>query len=671
MGSYTGTGTTTGNVTTTGFRPAFLMVKATTTTSEWVILDNTRDPNPDPAKNVLHPNNTNADSTAAAGLYVKFTDTGFQPVGVGTDTNSSGQTYIYMAFADTRDAVFNFDASGNKNNFEPFNINSNGESETTYDLMKDTPSLVDENAANFAVFNPLAKTSSASTSNANLTGTTNTSTTEMILSTVGVSSGKWYWEVTPTSITSGGCMIGIRSTAAGVLANNFVSSTDGFGYYTTGNKYSPGASASYGASYTTNDVIGVALDMDAGTLTFYKNNVSQGTAFTSISGTYTPGISNGGATSGCTVQINFGQRPFAYTPPTGFLKLNTFNLPDLTIEDGSDYFAPVIYTGNGSNQDITTEHASDFVWIKSRSSTTSHGLYDNVRGTNKPLNSNNTNAEADYGAYGVDAFLSTGFGVTDIASSGYGVNENTVSYVAWSWKANGSGSSNTDGSVTSTVSANTTAGFSIVGFTAPSGTGNFTAGHGLGVTPAMVIVKTRDSGSAPWYTWSNTFSNLTDDYIRLNATSAKQTQSSGWGAGMTSSVIGLRAGYTTVATEDHIAYCFVEVEGYSSFGKYTGNGSTDGPFVYTGFRPAFIITKNSSGTGGWHMTDTTRFAFNSSSQMGYLDADTTAADVTARIYNTFANGFQIRDNGSVVNTNGSTYIYMAFAENPFKNANAR
>ncbi len=681
IGLYQNNNSTSGVTVTTGFRPAFIILKCTDAAERWFILDNARQVNnvSPPSTAWLVPNDTAAEgANGATTATIDFLDNGFQ---IKTTDPSTGEvsfgtrSYIYMAFADTTNARFNFDASGNKNNWLPNNINSNGESESTYDLMKDTPSLVDENAGNFATFNPLAKTSSASTSNANLTGTTNTSTTEMILSTVGVSSGKWYWEVTPTSITSGGCMIGIRSTAAGVLANNFVSSTDGFGYYTTGNKYSPGVSASYGASYTTNDIIGVALDMDAGTLTFYKNNVSQGTAFTSISGTYTPGISNGGATSGCTVQINFGQRPFAYTPPTGFKKLNTFNLPDSTIEKGDDYFNTVLWTGNtttnGVQQAITgVGFQPDFVWAKTRNQSFSHYLYDSVRGvgsSGKLLQSNNTNAEATN--VEMDSFDADGFTVE--YGSTQVLNWSSSNNVGWNWLAGNSTSTSTAGSVNSTVSVSTTAGFSVVGFTAPSGTGNFTAGHGLGVTPSMVIVKTRDSSSAPWYVWNKNFSNLTDDYMRLNATNAKQTQTSGWGAGMTSSVIGLKAGSTTVATENHIAYCFAEVEGYSSFGSYTGNGTSDGPFVYTGFRPSFVIIKETTNTGSWVMLDTTRSTYNVINNAS-LWADLSSAEGgSASYFDMLSNGFKIRDTDSDKNTSGETYIYMAFAENPFKNALAR
>jgi hypothetical protein len=657
------------------------MVKGTSLTSNWVILDNTRDPNPDPAKNVLMPDNTNADTTAATGLYTKFTDTGFQPVGTGTDTNSSGATYIYMAIADTTNARFNFDASGNKNNWLPNNINSNAESETTYDLMKDTPSLVDENAGNFATLNPLKNyNNTLADGNLNISASS-ASTTTVVLATIGVSSGKWYWEYMQTSTTGADlCLSGLaRDNVTLTATQSYIGmDSNGWGYYGTGWTYHNAvANQTYGATYGNNDVIGVAFDADAGTLVFYKNGVSQGTAYTGLtSGPYFPAFGDGGSTTNIAQNVNFGQQPFKYTPPTGFLKLNTFNLPDSTIEKGDDYFNTVLWTGNtttnGVQQAITgVGFQPDFVWAKTRNQAFSHYLYDSVRGvgsSGKLLQSNNTNAEATN--VEMDSFDTDGFTVE--YGSTQVLNWSSSNNVGWSWKASGTTASNTDGSVTSTVSVNTTAGFSIVGFTAPSGTGNFSAGHGLGVTPAMVIVKTRDSSVAPWYTWHNTFSNLTNDYMRLNATSAKQTQSSGWGAGMTSSVIGLKAGSTTVATENHIAYCFAEVEGYSAFGSYTGNGSTDGPFVYTGFRPAFVMVKVTAGAiydANWFMLDSARGTYNVNKP--FLAANNANAENSGATCADFlSNGFKLRITNSL-NDSNATYIYMAFAENPFKNANAR
>ena len=674
IGSYQNNNSTSGVTVTTGFRPAFIILKCTDAAERWFILDNARQVNnvSPPSTAWLVPNDSAAEgANGATTATIDFLDNGFQ---IKTTNPATGEvsfgtrTYIYMAIADTTNARFNFDASGNKNNWIPNNINSNAESETTYDLMKDTPSLVDENAANFAVLNPLRQVGGATITNGNLTLS---GSDDYTFGTIALpSSGKFYYEMTCGTVGST-VAVGVADSDAVIAAGDL--SADFRLYASNGNKYTTTGALAYGATYTTGDVIGVACDMTNNTISFYKNNVSQGNAFTDLADTtrWIPYLGSFNATGGGS--INFGQRPFAYTPPTGFLKFNTFNLPDSTIEKGDDYFNTVTFSGNGSAASVTgVGFQPDFIWAKNRTNAYNHELWDAIRGVNSDLASNNTSAEIT-DTNRLVSFDSDGFS--------YGTSSNLyvngTNSVAWNWKANGSGSSNTDGSVTATVSANTTAGFSIVGFTAPSGTGNFSAGHGLGVTPAMVIVKTRDSSSAPWYTWQNTFSNLTDDYMRLNATSAKQTQTSGWGAGMTSSVIGLKAGSTTVATENHIAYCFAEVEGYSAFGSYTGNGSTDGPIVYTGFRPAWILVKVATGqtnATSWNVFDTTRNTFNVIPTYLFLDSAGVESDSASTYFNTdiLSNGFKIRAGNTYgINQSGATYIYMAFAENPFKNANAR
>jgi len=561
------------------------------------------------------------------------------------------------------------DVSGNNNDYTIVNLQLTTSTASTYDSMKDVPTLTDEDKANYCTLQPTASNAACTMSNGNLTGATSTANSEIVLASLTMTSGKWYWEMTPTAITNGGCMIGVQeATDWNMHVFNFISSNNGVGYYTNGNKYTPGSAVAYGATYTTNDVIGVALDMDSGNIEFFKNNASQGSISAGLSGRYVPGFSNGGGTSACTVEANFGQRPFAYTPPSGYKAVNSYNLADSTIEDGSDYFNTVLYTGTGSSQSITgVGFQPDWTWIKERNGVADHGLYDAVRGVQKQIESSTTAAETTEST-GLTAFGSDGFTVGALAQ----LNTNTDTYVSWNWKANGSGSSNTVGDINSTVSANTTAGFSVVSYTG-NGTAGDTVGHGLGAAPKMIIVKNRDQADA-WqvYHASNT-ANPETDYLVLNTTAATADNINRWNdTAPTSTVFSLGdADEVNTNTEKYIAYVFAEIEGYSAFGRYTGNGSTNGPFIYTGFRPAFLITKNSTGTGGWHMTDTTRFAFNSSSQMGYSDADTSAAEVASRIYNVFSNGAQIRNSGSVVNTDGSEYIYMAFAENPFKNSLAR
>ena len=331
----------------------------------------------------------------------------------------------------------------------------------------------------------------------------------------------------------------------------------------------------------------------------------------------------------------------------------------------SDYFNVLTYTGTGATQTISgLGFQPDWVWIKGRSGATDHKLTDAVRGATKSLESNTTDAEAT-DSNGITAFTSTGFTVG--SDSVY--NNNGSTYVAWCWKANGTGASNTAGSITSTVSANTTAGFSIVTYT---GTGaNATVGHGLGVAPSMVIVKRRPTAGSNWPVWHTGIANT--EYLMLNSSNAKTTGLAWWNStSPTSTVFSVGSDPDTNGTVAIVAYCFAQVAGYSAFGSYVGNGSTDGPFIYTGFRPAFILTKDiTTGSYWWEMVDSARSPYNTSNVALY--ANVADSEYTSSLYNKdlLSNGFKIRGISDAQNTSGSTYIYMAFAQNPFKYANAR
>jgi hypothetical protein len=562
------------------------------------------------------------------------------------------------------------DFSGNGNYWTTNNISITAGS--TYDSMTDVPTLTDETTANYCVLNPLvASTNGSTTSNGNLKLVTNSGgPAGLTTATIGVSSGKWYWEQTTTADDiSAGQFAGIISSTS--ATTGYVGSTSqGWGYYNSGSKYNNNSATSYGASWGVNDVIGVALDMDAGTITFYKNNISQGTAFTGLSGTMFPAISDGG-TGAITVEANFGQRPFAYTPPTGFVALNTFNLPTPTIgatatTQANDYFDAKLWTGNGSSQTISTyDFQPDFAWIKTRSTSDNHNLMDAVRGATKRLISNSSGAEATETQM-LTAFTSNGFSLGTDA----GVNGSGTTYVGWAWKANGAGSSNTAGSITSTVSANTSAGFSVVTYT---GTGsNATVGHGLGVAPSMVIVKSRsivdnwrvghnylNNGSSPW-----------NYSLILNATIANSLDSTIWNnTAPTSSVFSIGTDATVnQSSATYVAYCFSEIAGYSKFGSYTGNFNADGPFIYTGFKPKFVMLKASGDTGSWNIVDGTRNPSNVVNAR--LFPNSSIAENTATVVDFLSNGFKIRSSDSDFNYT-VTNIYMAFAESPFKYANAR
>jgi hypothetical protein len=335
-----------------------------------------------------------------------------------------------------------------------------------------------------------------------------------------------------------------------------------------------------------------------------------------------------------------------------------------TIDDPTIYFNTKPYAGNNSTQSITgVGFQPDWVWLKSRSDAGEHTLYDSVRGATKRLDSAATDSE-DTVTNGLTSFDSDGF------SLGAGGNENSASsIVSWNWKASGSTASNTDGTnITSTVSANTTAGFSIVSYTG-SGTISDTVGHGLGTTPNVVIIKNRDTGTSGWNVHH---SSLSSGYnLQLQATSA-QFNSTGQGhiGTVGSSTFGFVAGSSgndqvNDSSEKYIAYCFAEKKGFSKFGSYTGNGNTDGTFVYTGFKPAWFIVKKSSASGdSWVIIDSKRFPHNFVDKFIYAD-ESDAESGSAERLDFLSNGIKIRATHSFINTSGATYIYMAFAENPF------
>ena len=401
-----------------------------------------------------------------------------------------------------------------------------------------------------------------------------------------------------------------------------------------------------------------------------REDTSTSPKFTGLSTTTTYFVTNQevGATPGVNI-FNFGQRAFAYTAPSGFKALCTQNLPTPTIgatstTQANDYMNVVLYTGNGSTQSITgVGFQPDFSWLKARSSAISHGLFDAVRGAGKALFSNATNAEFNYGTTTsgeLYQFTSDGFNLGSFGN----FNANGVTYVAWNWKANGAGSSNTAGTITSTVSASTTSGFSIVTYT---GTGaNATVGHGLGVAPDMVIAKLR-SNTSNWPIYHRSLD--AGKVVWLDLTDA-QTTSVSYNGAPTSSIINLgTAGGTNTSSGTHVIYAFAAVAGYSAFGSYVGNSSADGPFVYLGFRPAYIMVKRFTSTGIWEIIDAKRDPYNAADKSLRANASDAEATGVGPI-DFLSNGFKLRGTGGNTNDSG-TYLYAAFAENPFKYSLAR
>jgi hypothetical protein len=335
------------------------------------------------------------------------------------------------------------------------------------------------------------------------------------------------------------------------------------------------------------------------------------------------------------------------------------------IADGKEHFQPALYTGNGTTQAIGgLEFQPDFLWFKSRTSTAWHLLVDAVRGNTKGLASNVTDSEYTT-AGGLLTFDSNGFTVTHTGTWG-SLNSSGNNIVAWTWNAGGSTVTNTDGTIPSQVRANTDAGFSIVTYTG-NGSANQTIGHGLGKDIDMVIVKNRDD-TDNWRVWHSGLSGDTY-YLGLNQTFGQSSSSTVFnGHSSTTFTVGTDPS-TNGSTEALIAYCFAGVDGFSKFGSYTGNGSTDGPFVYTGFRPAFLLIKNTTGTNSWVLWDATRNPYNVGTQ--YLLANSSNGEGSGSQFDLLSNGFKIKETGSGVNGSGNTLIYMAFAENPFKTARAR
>ena len=332
-----------------------------------------------------------------------------------------------------------------------------------------------------------------------------------------------------------------------------------------------------------------------------------------------------------------------------------------TINDPSAQFQTVLWTGDSADDRSITNTGNanlqpDVVWIKNRNSTQNHYLYDSTRGANVQLLPADSAGETTV-ADRMQAFQTDGFQV----GSSSEVNYNSYTYIGWQWKATaGTTASNGNGSITSTVQANTTAGFSIVKWT---GTGSAaTIGHGLGVTPQMIIVKNLDK-SSQWAVYHYKVGNT--KYLALNDADAEATYSGYWNdTSPTTTVfsVGSDGDVSGGNGEEVISYCFAPIKGYSKIGNYKGNGNADGPFVYTGFKPAFIIKKG-TGSGDWHISDNKQNSFNAFDNA--LRPNVTNGTETGNTLDFLSNGFKIRNTGGSWNGNGSTYIYMAFAQNPF------
>ena len=641
-------------VVTTGFKPQFVLLKRTDSAGNWNIFDTARGSGT--TQIWLEANSSGAENNHVNGQFV-FRDDGFQIIGSDIDVG----TVAYAAFAEAPDA-------------------------SAIDSLIDTPTDIENssgnNASNYATLNPLDKHSEFTTSNGNLDVVTSGSSWRSIRGTIGISSGKYYWEFTTghNRVT-----VGISTSQQAVLDGYVGDTSQGWSYFYSGDKYNASSNSSYGASYAAGDTIGIAFDADAGNIYFYKNGSVQNSgtaAYTGLtSGPYFPTFSF--RDSGATHSVNFGQRPFAHTPPSGYKSLCTANLSDPTIADPSTVFDAKLWTGDGNSTRSISNYSfsPDFVWIKNRTTAGwQHVLYDQIRGAGtssvtKSLSTNDTRAEAsgnDTNHGYLSGFTSNGFDLTKGSqSSGDYVNHNNWEYVGWAWDAGSSTSSNTDGSTTSSVRANPSAGFSIVSWSG-HGSGSATVGHGLNAAPKLIILKGRSNAGA-WVVGTDSIG--WGNRLELNTTSASSSASADFNStAPTSSVFTVGSNQVS---GDKIAYCFAPVEGYSAFGTYTGNGSTDGPFVYTGFRSRFVLLRETGNANYWFMYDTARNTFNTIDNI--LWANTTHAEAGIGSGNgssqnglqVFSNGFKIPHSLTGTNRSSGTFFYAAFAENPFKTARAR
>jgi hypothetical protein len=575
-----------------------------------------------------------------------------------------GTNGFYLNFSDnsgTTATTLGKDSSGNGNNWTPNNfsvtagVNNDSFTDTPTNYGSDT-GLGGEVRGNYATLNPIfVGGSNGQSVNGNLQHYMPINNLGNVSTIALPDIGKWYAEFTCQTTSAGGIevYIGVNTETANLTDANRGGRNTGWVYYNgTGQKVIDGTVSTYGASFTTNDVIGIAVDKDNATLTFYKNGVSQG----SISSLPTTKIyfwSGSGGTSGYTAGYwNFGQRSFSYTAPTGFKALCATNLPTPTIKKPSQYMNIITYTGTGSTRSLTgVGFQPDCTLIKNRNSTEVYKLTDSVRGTSKSLSIQTTGDEVSES--GVTSFDADGF---TIGSATTGYNTNTNTYVGWNWKKG------------------VTPGFDIVTYTGNGS--NRTISHSLGAVPHFMIIKARTTAGTD-QGWPAYHRNLTSAgyYILFNGAAVQVSDATVWNStAPTSSVFSVGTSALTNTNNDtYVAYLWTEIPGFSRFGTYTGNDSTDGPFIWCGFRPKWTMIKPISGVSDyWILSDSIRNPYNIV-DTGTLTGYGAAGDfVNSAVYKDYlSNGFKIRDSTQSQNSSSATYIFAAFAEAPFKYSRGR
>lgn len=619
-------------------------------------------------------------------------------------TGTYGTNGFKLDFADNSAATaaaLGKDTSGNGNNWTPNNLSVTAGAGN--DSLVDTPTsygtdtgVGGEVRGNYCTLNPLANESASgpSITNGNLSASKTAGTyNATAYSSVVASSGKWYFEATVTS--GDGPSIGVVNTASRFVGTNITNKgTNSVCYSMDGQKWTNNVGTAFGATFTTGAILGCAIDIDSGKVWFHKNGSWQASgdpaagtnpAFTGATGSYFLAVGAYSASYTYGFDVNFGQRPFAYPAPAGFKALCDTNLPTPTIVKPSTVMDVLTWTGSGALGRSFTGlgFSPDLVWgkIRSGNATWPYHLYDTVRGAgaNKELHSNTSEAEGvtstgSTGPYGyISSFDANGFTTSSTTANDYW-NNASMTYAAWCWDAGSSTVTNTAGTISSQVRANASAGFSIVTYTGTGNTG--LVGHGLGVTPGMIIVKARVTTiNNDWMVYHSGLANPPQDALRLNSTGGPYTNNTyPWGSSITSTVFGVSPNSSygiSSSSITYVAYCFAPVAGYSAFGSYTGNGNANGPFVYTGFRPQWILIKQTtvSTITNWILFDARRIGYNPNNNN--LNPNTTDAEFASALLDIVSNGFKIRSTSTDVNNNTGTYVYAAFAEFPFQYARAR
>jgi hypothetical protein len=553
-----------------------------------------------------------------------------------------------MEFANTAGQTIGDDTSGQGNDYTVVNV-------ATTDITTDSPTQ------NHATFDPFFSSSTMGLTEGNLTVTDNGGTSwETAHVGMPVKSGKWYFEATVDTAGTYDTFFGV-STLDAITTNisqylGYADGSAGFAPTTAGggdvvywgnngnNYYYPGASTSFGDG----DIAGMAYDADTGAFWMAKNNtwISSGNPSNGTNPIFSGhtagklvyfGLSN--TTNSTKHSVNFGQKSFQYTPRTGFKAVQQDNLSS------------------------ATNDLADFAWIKNRDATDDHQLYNSSRGPQKMLEANQNSVE-ETDTDGLQKFLNSGFEIEDDDR----INTSGESYVSWTWHANGgTTAANTDGSgasIASTTQANQTAGFSIVTYTGSGSNG--TVAHGLSSAPEWMLIKNLTASGQSWHVYHVINGNGKAMFLDTNANVSTSSQFFN-NTTPTNKVFTVgTSGGVNQSSQSMLAYCWHGVPGYSKFGSYTGGGGTDGTFTYTGFRPAWLLVKRYGSTGNWYLLDTARGPFNTSDGAGktLMPNHTNAEAVQTRI-DLLSNGFKQRISNDGSNLNSATYIYMAFAENPF------